>query len=136
MAVRVRYSVKVSVSSNSDTETGDLGNLAFEVVDDQQGEGGARKFRLPAGSVDTPIELGNVADAKLLFVKTNAKDPLDDPVAIELNYPLTTNDAIVIKPIGTAKEGHYILTTDSLTALFASNPGAVDMELTLVVAGD
>jgi hypothetical protein len=136
MSVRVRYSVKVKVSSNSDSEAGDLGNLSYEVVDDQQGEGGARKFTLAAGAVDTPIDLGNVADAKMLFIRTNAKDPLDDPVTIELNYPLTTNDAIPVKPLGNAKEGHFMLSTDSLTALFASNPGAIDMELTLVVVGD
>jgi len=136
MTVRLRYSVKVSVSSNSDKEDADLGNLSYEVVDDQNGEGGTRKFKLPAGVSDVVIDLGNVADAKMLFVRTNAKDPLDTPVAVELNYPATTNDAIVVKPVGNAKEGHYMLSTDSLTALFATNPGAVDMELTLVVVGD
>jgi hypothetical protein len=136
MTVRVRYSVKVSVSSNSDSEDADLGNLSFDVVDDQLNEGGTRKFTLAAGAVDVPLNLGNIADAKVLFVKTNAKDPLDDPVAIELNKELITNDAIIVKPVGTAKQGHYLLTTDTLTALFGTNPGAVDMELTLVVAGD
>ena len=69
MTVRVRYSVKVSVSSNSDKEDADLGNLSYEVVDDQLGEGGTRKFNLPASSVDIPIDLGNVADAKMIFVR-------------------------------------------------------------------
>ena len=136
MSVRVRYGVQVSVSSNSDTEEADLGNLAYEVVDDQQGEGGARKFTLVAGASDVVIALGNVADAKMIFIMTNAKDPLDDPVTIELNFPLTTNDDIKVKPLGNAKQGHFMLSTDSLTALFASNPGAIDMELTLVVVGD
>ncbi len=136
MPVRIKYSVKASVSSNSDIDDGDLGNLSYDVVDDQQGEGGARKFTLEAAAVDVPIDLGNVADAKLIFIRTNAKDPLDTPVPIELNYPLTTNDAIVVAPVGAAKEGHFLLTTDSFTALFASNPGAIDMELTLLVVGD
>lgn len=136
MPVRIKYSVKASVSSNSDLDDGDLGNLSYDVVDDQQGEGGARKFTLPAGAADIPIQLGNVADAKLILVRTNAKDPLDTPVPIELNFPATTNDAIIVAPVGVAKEGHFLLSTTSLTALFATNPGAIDMELTLLVVGD
>jgi CO dehydrogenase/acetyl-CoA synthase gamma subunit (corrinoid Fe-S protein) len=136
MAVRIRYSTKVQVSSDPTTESKDLGNLNYEVVSDGLGEGGARKFTLAAAASDEPLNMGNVAAASFLFIKTNAKNDLDTPVEITVKRNTVGNEAIPITPLTTTKQGHFLLSTSGLTALFASNPGAVDMELTVAVAGD
>lgn len=136
MPVRTRYSLKVQISSQAEPEDKDLGNLSYEVVDDQLGEGGTRKFTLAAGAVNTVLAMGNVATAAIVAIRTNPKDPLDTPSVINVRRNLITAEEIAILPVGNAKEGHFLLSTTGLTALFASNPGTVAMELTLVVCGD
>jgi len=136
MSVRIRYSLKVAISSESDPEDKDLGNVSFEVVDDQQGEGGTRKFTLVAGATDVQLAMGDVTTAKFVMIRTLPKDPLDTPVEIRVRQNIVTNEEIPILPIGNAKEGHLLLSTPGITALFASNPGGVDMTLILAAAGD
>jgi len=136
MAVRIRYSTKVQISSDPNTEAKDLGNLLYEVVSDALGEGGARKFTLAAGASDVQLGLGDVSSASFLFIKTNAKNDLDTPVEISVKRNTVGNEAIGIAPLSTTKQGHFLLSTSGLTALFGTNPGSVDMELTVAVAGD
>lgn len=135
MPVRVRYKVEVSVSSNSSEEK-DLGNIKWEIVTDKQNEGGGWKTTLAAGTVDAQLPLDSIATARLLVIRTNAKDPNQNPADILIRRNLITNEQILIKPLSDSKEGHFLVSTDGLTALFASNPGAVDMEMTILVAGD
>jgi hypothetical protein len=135
MSVRVRYKIEVAVSSTS-AEERDLGNARWEVVTDVQGEKGGGKFTLAAGSTNVSIALGNVSTARLLVIRTTSKDPNQDPVDITIRRNLVGNEAIVIRPLSDAKEGHYVCSTDSMTALFATNAGATDMELTIFVVGD
>lgn len=136
MPVRVRYSIKVQVSSSAEPEDKDLGNLSFEIVDDQLGEGGSRKFTLAAGASNVAISMGDVSAGKFVMIKTNPKDPLDTPGTINVRRNLVGAEEIGIVPIGNAKEGHFLLSTTGLTALYASNPGTVAMELTVAVCGD
>lgn len=135
MSVRVRYRIELAISSTS-AEERDLGNSKYEVVVDSQGEGGSRKFTLAAGVVDAQMCLGDVTTAKFVAIRTNAKDPNRDPNAILIRRNLITAEQILVAPLATAKEGHLLLSTDGLTALFGSNPGSTDMEITLFVAGD
>lgn len=136
MAVRVRYSMKVQISSTT-AEDKDLGNLSFEQVSDDMGEGGARKFTLAGSAVDVPLSLGNVASAKLVLIRTVSKDPTVALPEVKVRLNLITGEQISLLPVGShAKEAHLLLTSAGVTALFASNIGTTDVELTLAVAGD
>lgn len=135
MPVRVRYKVDASVSSTS-AEERDLGNIRWEVVTDKPGEGGGWKTLLAAGATDVQLPLDSIAACKLLIIRTNAKDPNQTPNEVRIRRNLITNEQIPIVPLPDSKEGHFLLSTDSITALFASNPGAVDMEMTIIAVGD
>jgi len=135
MSVRARYSIGFSVSSTS-AEEKDLGNVKWEVVSDGYGEGGSRKMTLDAGAVDVQLAMGNVTDAALLIIRTNAKDPTQDPVEVRVRLNVITADQLKIVPLSGTKEGHMQLSTTGLTGLFASNPGAIPMEITVGVVGD
>ena len=135
MAIRVRYSIKTRLSSDPTNETYDLGNLNIEVVDDQQEEGGTRSTTLAAGAVDDPIDMCGIADVKFLHIKTTPVDPLDDPAEVRLKLN-GGSEEISIFPLGTSKEGHFLITAASVTSVTASNPGVVDMKVTVAAAGD
>ena len=135
MPIRIRYSLKIAISSTT-AEEKDLANASFEVVTDDFGEGGVRKFTLAASTSDVAIDIGNVSTARFLAIRTNAKDPTLTPGSITIKRNGTGNEAIEILPIGTTKEGHLLMSTDNLTSLFATNPSTVDMEVTVFTSGD
>jgi len=216
MSVRVRYKILASVSSTT-AEEKDLANQQWEVLTDTQGEGGSWKTTMMPGDTDTPILLGNLAIARLLIVRTTAKDPTQVPIAITLrkNAPagalsgvstsfgfatptvtftstgaafttaligrsitivgstssandgtftilsaptsdsvtftnlsgvaeagagawfIPEGEALVVQPLGDAKEGQMLISTDSITTLYATNPGGgVVTDITVVAAGD
>ena len=136
MSVRVRYKITATVSSTS-AEEADLAKQAWEVVTDVENEGGSWKSVLQAGDTDVAIRLGNLAVARILIIRTNAKDPTQTPVAVTFKKNSNTGEAISVLPLGDAKEGHLLLTTDSITALYASvDGGGVPMEVTVISAGD
>ena len=135
MAVRLRFSVATSISSTT-AEEKDLGQSSFEVVSDAQGEGGNWKLTLPAGSADVQLQLGNISSLAFLAIRTNAKNPLDDPAAITLKKDSASGEPITIAPLPDTKEGHLLLTTTGITALYLSNSGTVDMEVTVAASGD
>lgn len=135
MSVRVRYRLEIAISSTS-AEEKDLANSVFEVVTDELGEGGVRKFTIAASSTDVAINLGNVTTTTFLAIRTNTKDPTEDPVTISVKRNGTGNEAIAIAPLADTKEGHLLISTAGLTSLHATNVGSVDMELSLFSAGD
>ena len=134
MGVRVRYSLAGAVSSTT-AEERDLGNVKWEIVTDQEAKGGTWKTVLLVGAVDVQLQIDNISTIQLLVIRTNARDPNQAPNGISIKRNLITAEAILIKPLGDAQEGHFILSTDSLTAIYASNPGPSEMELTIVAAG-
>jgi hypothetical protein len=136
MSVRLRFKVEVAVSSTP-AEERDLGNGKFEVVVDSQNEGGAWKTTLAGAAVDVPIQLPNVASAKFIAVRTNPKNPNDPAANVTFKKGTIAGEAIVVAPLSTSKEGYLLFTTDTLTALFATNGSAtVAMEISVFVAGD
>lgn len=135
MPVRIRYKLDISISSTS-AEDKDLGNGVYEAVTDDFGEGGVRKFTLAASTTDLPLDIGNVTTARFVAIRTNAKDPTQDPVEITVKRNDVANDEIPITPMDSTKEGHLLFSTSGVTSLFASNAGSVDMELTVFVSGD
>jgi hypothetical protein len=134
MPVRVRYDLSAAVSSTS-AEDRDLGNVDFEVVTDTLNQGGTWKTRLPASTPQTQYPLDSIPAASLLIIRTNAVDPNQTPVPItvQLNSPSAT--PITVAPLGDAQEGHMLLSTMGITALYLTNTGGVDMEVTIVTAG-
>jgi hypothetical protein len=134
MAVRLRYSVAVAVSSNSN-EDRDLGNVKFEVVTDVEVKGGAWKTVVPAGATDLQLNMDNISTIQLLAIRTYTNDPNDTPGGVTVKRNSTLGEPILIKPVGDALEGVMVLTTDLLTALFASNASGVDMVLQISAVG-
>lgn len=134
MAVRVRYAVSAAVSSTT-AEEKDLGNVKFEVVTDVETKGGSWKTVLAAGATDIQLHLDTIATVQMLIVRTSSADPNVDPGSVSIKQNSTGADPIVIAPLGDAAEGIMLLTTDSLTALYASNPGTTDMNLTITAVG-
>jgi hypothetical protein len=135
MAVRIRYKIEASVSSTS-AEEKDLGNVSYEVTNDISGEGGTRKTFLVAAATDVALDLGNVADAKFILIRTNARTATDTLGTIEIKKNGVGGEVIDVVPLSGAKEAHFLLTSTGITALFASNPGTVDTEITVVSVGD
>jgi len=136
MAVRVRYNLKIQISSDPTVEDKDLGNASWEVVSDEYNEGGIREFVLAAAASDVPVALGNIASGEMFAIRTKAKDPLEDPVEITIKRNTVGNEELPVKPLSETKEGHMLMSTSGLTALYASNPGAVDMKVAVAVVGD
>ncbi len=135
MPVRFRQGVNIGVSSTS-AEEKDLGNLKWEVVTDDLGEGGSWKTLVEAGETDLEIALDNLSEAKFLALRTVSKDPTKDPVALTFKKESPAGEPFVVQPLTGTKEGHFMICTDSITALYVTNAGAVDMEVTIVTAGD
>ena len=135
MSVYVRFGITASVSSTSSEEK-DLGSFVSEVLDPTQNEGGSRKVTLLGSAVDAQIALCDIADAKFLILKTEPKDPNDDGAEVKIRLNSPTGEEISVKPLGTGKAGYFLITTTGLTALYATNTGAEDMYLTIVIAGD
>jgi hypothetical protein len=135
MTVRVRYTLEASVSSTT-AEEKDLGNQAFLTIGDGSAEGGTRKVTIAATTSDVDVTMNQIADAKLIIVRTNAANANDTPGTININLNATTNDDIAVVPLSGTSEGHLLLSTTGVTALFASNPGSVAMEVTVVAVGD
>lgn len=135
MAVRIRYKITAYVSSTT-AEEKDLANQTWEVMTDTQGEGGSWKSTILPGDTNVPVLLGNLAIAKCLIIRTISKDPTQLPVALTFRRETTGGEAFIVAPLGDAKEGHFLMSTSSLTALFVSNAGTVPMEIVVIAAGD
>lgn len=134
MSVRVRYAVNAAVSS-SVAEERDLGNVRLEAVTDAEIKGGTWKTRLLASQTDVQLHLDNITTAQLLIIRTVAADPNQTPQGITIKRNGIGNEAILIKPLADTKEGLFMISTDNLTSIYASNTSSVDMDLILICAG-
>ena len=134
MSVRVRYSVQCAVSSTP-AEERDLGNTNWQIVTDQEMKGGTWKTVLPAGSAGVQIQIDNISTIQLLIIRTVANNQNQQPGGIIVNINTPTGPQLLIQPLGDAQEGHMLVSTDGVTALFASNPSTVDMAMTVIAAG-
>ena len=83
------------------------------------------------------IVLGNLITARLLIIRTNSKDPTQVLGQIYFRKNSVTGEEFTVQPIGDSKEGHLLISTNSITALYASNPiSGVPTEITVISAGD
>lgn len=135
MAVKLTLTTDLSISSTTADEK-DLGNIHKFFTSNAMGEGGSRKILVPGGTTDASIGLCDIATARFLMIITNPKNENDPSQEISIKRNSVGAEAILIKPFDDIKIGFFALTTDSLTDLFVTNPGSVDVELTIAVAGD
>lgn len=135
MSVRLRYSIIASVSSTS-AEEKDLGNVSYEVVNDDSGEGGVRKTLLAAGVTDVSVMLTEISAARFVLIKTNAHDPTETLGAITVKKNVVGGEPITIEPLPGAKSAHFLMATTGITDLFASNAGTVDVDIIVMAVGD
>jgi len=135
MSVRVRYRIEASVSSTT-AEDKDLGNVVYEVVHDSAGEGGVRKTTLVAGASDVAVGLAEVAAATFILIRTNSKDSTDTLGGIDIKKNDVGNEITEVVPLAGETEAHMLLSTQSITELYASNQGTTDVEITVMSIGD
>lgn len=135
MPIRLRQSNTIAISSGL-KETKDLGNITWEVVTDGLNEGGVWKTVVLAGAVNTPLNIDNISTISFLAIKTTSRDPTRLPVALDFRRNAVDAEIFTIEPLPATKEGHFMITTNSMTALYVTNSGAVDMEVIVVACGD
>ena len=132
---RIRYSIQASVSSTS-AEEKDLGNVSYEVVNDDPGEGGVRKTLLAAGATDVSVMMNEISAARFVLIKTNTVDPTDTLGAITVKKYAIGGEEITVEPLPGATEAHMLLSTSGITDLFATNALTVDVYITVMAVGD
>ena len=98
--------------------------------------GGGWKTIVTAGSTNLQLRMDNLANVQLLVIRINSQNPTLPPNAISVMLNSTASTPIVIQPLGDCREGHMLLSTTGLTALYATNSGTTDMEVSLYVSGD
>lgn len=136
MAVRARIELKVAFSSSAIDENGDLGKLTPTIVNDAQNEGGTWQTILLPGAIDVPLQLTGVTTGRLLVIQTSPVDTTLPSSSIAIKKNVNTGEPWVIQPLSGNKEGVFLISTDSLTALFGSNPGTSAMKVKIGFAGD
>lgn len=132
--MRLRYAVSIAISSTS-AEERDLGNNEAEVKVDTIPEGGVQVVRLPASTTNAQVQHPQLAAGKFLYLRTCAEDPNATPVEITVRKNSTGGEAWNITPLD-GKEGHFLVSTSGITALYLSNPGSVAMRVTIGACGD
>lgn len=110
--------------------------MAWEIVTDGLGEGGAWKTLVPAGATLLELKLDNIADVKFLVLLTSAKDPTQTPVALDFRKNSNGGEIFQVKPLSSVKQGQFLITSEGITSLFVTNAGSVDMEVVIVAGGD
>lgn len=135
MSVRVDIGLQLAVSSST-SNAKDLGNLTFSERTTSWGEGGSRKLRIAAGATGIQVDLCDLADAQLLLLSVYPANANDNGESITIRLNDLAADEITIDPLGDKKRGFFLLTTSGLTTIYVNHPGTVDVELTLVAAGD
>jgi hypothetical protein len=134
MAILASLSICAGISSTS-AENRDLGHLERSDKFSTFEEGGSIMDLIPAGAVDVPLSLGGLSSCAVLVLITSPKDQNLAGSTLQLKRNLIGAEATPITPIGNRKQGYYVLSTESLTAVFLSNPGTTDMRVQYAVLG-
>jgi len=132
--MRIRYEINLGISSST-AEERDLGNQSPSATVDTSREGGAMRFRIPAGALLVNVHHPAVASGSFVYLRALPTDPTQNPVELQLRKNSTTGEVWPLAPID-GREAHFLASTSGLTALYVSNPGAVDMDVIAAVCGD
>ena len=135
MPIRLTLDLTTTVSSDS-RENKDLGNHTSKIKTDTYTEGGSQRTVIPAGSTDRVIPLDDIANVGFILIKTQPVDANNAGQTIGVRFNAIGNELREIHPMAGKKVGYYLQTTDGVDALFVTNSSAVDMALTIILAGD
>lgn len=131
MGVRTRFTIDFSISENS-TGGKELGQTPpWSGVSDVNDDGGSFKRKLSAGASNILIDIAGLTGfsaVRLLAMKA------DQTITYKKNS--SAGEAWTLRPIGVgALDGVVFMTTDGITSLYLSNPGAIDTEVTISFGG-
>lgn len=129
MAIRVKYTIELSLSEST-ADAKELGQSPpWKGTNDLQDDGGTWRRRIPASTADVEIDINGLANAHLVAIKSNKE--------ITVKKNAATGEPWTVRPLGSsaAPDGIFVVTTDAVTKLYVSNPGAEDAEVTFSVAG-
>lgn len=128
MSIRIKFSIDYSVS-----ETPAVGKelgLAppWYGTNDSMDDGGTYRRRITAGAMDVPVDINGLTTCKFLAIKSS------QPISFKQNS--TANTPTYLTPLGFgAQDAVLFMTTDQITELYFTNPGGLDAEVTLTIAG-
>lgn len=128
MGARVTFEVLVQISENTQ-ELKELGKTApWRGTSDLLDNGGTWRQRIAVGAVNVAVDLNGLVNGRLLAIKSNQ--------TISFRKNSVSGEPWTIRPIGTgALDGVFLATTDGITALYFSNAGSLDAEVTISIAG-
>lgn len=128
MAVRVKFEIDLQVSENAQGQK-ELGKTApWTGTNDQMDNGGTWRQRIDAGATDVLVDLNGLANGRLIALKSS------EEISVKKNS--AGGEAWTIKPLGTgATDGVFMVTTDGVTALYLTNAGSLDADVTFSVVG-
>lgn len=128
MGARVTFEVLVQISENTQ-ELKELGKTApWRGTSDLLDNGGTWRQRIVAGASNVAVDLNGLVNGRLLAIKSNQ--------TISFRKNSVGGEPWTIRPIGTgALDGVFLATTDGITALYFSNAGSLDAEVTISLAG-
>lgn len=132
--MRLRYLQNCALSTTAADEK-DLGNSMADTIVDTLGDGGTLRFRIPANTTNVNVQHPQVTTAGYVYLRAVAADPTLAPVELTVKRNGTGGDAWPLTPLD-GKQAHMQMSTSGLTALYVSNPGVVDMMVTVAMAGD
>lgn len=131
MSVRLRYKLSIAVSSTT-AELNDLGNVEFEVVSDDNADGGAWKTSCPANAT-TAINLDGITTGTFLSLRFTTTDPTQTltQVLVTINGTAT----LPVFPTGLdAKEALFVITSTGVTSVSVANLDPASVPLDCIVA--
>lgn len=128
MGVRVSFEIGIQISENSQ-ELKELGKTPpWSGKTDLLDDGGTWRQRILAGAVNVAVDLNGLANGRLIAIKTTQ--------TITVKKNASGGEPWTIRPIGAgALDGVFCVTTDGITSLHFSNPGSLDAEVTISIAG-
>lgn len=128
MGVRVTFQVLVQISENT-MELKELGKSPpWSGTCDLNDDGGTWRQRIVAGATNIQVDLNGLVNGRMLAIKSNQ--------LVTFKKNSTGGEPWTIRPMGTgALDGVFFATTDGITSLFFSNPGSLDAEVTISLAG-
>lgn len=128
MSLRTKFNLDFSVSEDS-TGGQELGKSdPWFGTNDQMDNGGTFRRKVAAGQSNVQIDVMGLLNVRFLTIKS------DQTITVKKNS--TSGEPWSIRSLGVgATDAIWITTTDGITSLYLSNPGSVDAEVTLTIAG-
>ncbi len=128
MSIRIKFDLDLSLSENT-SGAEELGKSPpWSGVNDTMDDGGTFRRRFAGGVTDQLVDINGLTTCKFLAIKSS------QPITFKKNS--SGGESTSITPLGFgATDGILIMTTDSITSLYVSNPGSLAAEVTFYICG-